>query len=179
VTDVPELLAPPERAAASFLAALAEYRTEGRFAPDDGSSLADSLRRTGALDAEWFPRYLDTLRRDIEAPGPGRVPQTTLWWVCGEEFLGRVSLRHRLTDELRVHGGHIGYDVRPSARRRGHATAMLRAALPVAAGLGIDRALLTCDADNLASRKVIKANGGIREDGPGPELRFWVPTRPI
>jgi predicted acetyltransferase len=173
----PELLAPPARCIASFVAAVAEFRAEGRFGPDDDSSLAASLGAAGDTpDEAWFAGYLDELRRDVEAPAPGRVPQTTLWFGRGEQFLGRLSLRHRLTESLRRHGGHIGYDVRPSARRRGHATAMLRAALPVAAELGITSALLTCDPGNIASRKVIEANGGVRLDEPGPELRFWVPT---
>lgn len=81
-----------------------------------------------------------------------------------------------MTPHLREVGGHIGYDVRPSARRRGHATAMLRAALPVAYGLDIESALVMCDVDNIASRKVIEANGGIFEDQRGGKLRFWVPT---
>jgi predicted acetyltransferase len=59
------------------------------------------------------------------------VPCTTLWWVDGPAHLGRIAIRHRLTPWLREVAGHIGYDVRPSARRRGHATAMLAAALPV------------------------------------------------
>jgi predicted acetyltransferase len=73
-------------------------------------------------------------------------------------------------------GGHIGYDVRPSARRRGHATAMLAAALPVAGALGIDPVLTTCDEDNAGSRKVIEANHGALEDKRGVKLRFWVPA---
>jgi predicted acetyltransferase len=73
-------------------------------------------------------------------------------------------------------GGHIGYDVRPSMRRRGYATAMLREALPIAKSLGIDPALITCRQDNVASRKVIEANGGIFDDQRGDILRFWVPT---
>jgi predicted acetyltransferase len=89
---------------------------------------------------------------------------------------GRVSIRHRLTDHLREIGGHIGYDIRPSARQRGHATAMFAAALPVARSLGITRALLTCDEDNIASRKVIEANGGVLEDKSSGKLRYWVPT---
>src|SRR5690242_3199976 len=84
-----------------------------------------------------------------------------LWWVDGDEYLGRIAIRHRLTAQLRASGGHIGYDVRPSARRRGHATAMLRAALPVARALGVDSALVTCDAGNVASRRVIERNGGV------------------
>jgi predicted acetyltransferase len=74
------------------------------------------------------------------------------------------------------YGGHIGYDIRPSARRRGHATAMLAEALPVAAKLGIDRVLVTCDDDNVGSRKVIEANGGVFEDQRREKLRYWVPT---
>jgi len=77
---------------------------------------------------------------------------------------------------LRKVGGHIGYDIRPSARRHGHATAMLRAALAVAHRLNINPALLTCDTDNLGSRKVIERNGGVLEDQLGDKLRFWVPT---
>lgn len=57
-----------------------------------------------------------------------------------------------------------------------HATAMLAAALPVARGLGIERALLTCDKDNIGSRKVIEANGGVLDGEPGGILRYWVPT---
>ncbi|WP_406215928.1 GNAT family N-acetyltransferase [Streptomyces canus] len=73
-------------------------------------------------------------------------------------------------------GGHIGYVVRPGARRRGHATAMLAAALPVCRQLGIARALVTCDAGNTASRKVIEANGGEFEDRRGVKLRYWIRT---
>jgi predicted acetyltransferase len=62
----------------------------------------------------------------------------------------------------------------PSARLRGHATAMLAAALPVARSLGVTDVLITCDTDNVASRKVIEANGGVLEDQRGGKLRFWV-----
>lgn len=93
-----------------------------------------------------------------------------------DEYLGRISIRHRLTAYLREIGGHIGYDIRPSARQHGHATAMLAAALPVARSLGIDPALLTCDDDNIASRKVIEANGGTLEDHRHGKARYWVST---
>ena len=53
---------------------------------------------------------------------------------------------------------------------------MLARALPVAAALGINPALITCDEDNIASRKVIEANGGQLDDQRATELRFWVPT---
>ncbi len=107
---------------------------------------------------------------------PGHVPCTTWWWVDGPDYLGRIALRHRLTGGLRETGGHIGYDVRPSARRRGHATAMLRAVLPHARSLGIEQVLVTCDTDNIGSRRVIESNGGVLEDERHGKLRFWVPT---
>ncbi len=91
-------------------------------------------------------------------------------------YLGRIALRHQLTDRLRETGGHIGYDVRPTARRQGHATAMLRAVLPLTHGMGINPVLVTCDVDNLASRRVIQANGGVLEDERYGKLRFWVST---
>jgi predicted acetyltransferase len=90
-------------------------------------------------------------------------------------FLGHPSVRHQLTPELR-RGKNIGYDVRPSARWLGHATAMLRAALPVAAALGIERVLPTCDAANVASRRVIKSAGRDTGRWGRPLLRYWVAT---
>lgn len=173
----PRLVIPTAAVADSFRAAVAEFRVEGRFGPTDDSELADSLEQAlGIADARGFAAYLRLLRARDAEDTPGRVPSTMLWYVDGVEFLGRVSVRHRLTPSLRQRGGHIGYDVRPSARRRGHATAMLRDALPVAARLGIERALLTCDATNAASRKVIESAGGVPEPGEGPMLRYWVPT---
>jgi predicted acetyltransferase len=87
-----------------------------------------------------------------------------------------VSLRHALTPFLLEVAGHIGYAVRPSARRRGVATQALALTLPVAAARGIDPALITCDVTNVGSRKVIEANGGVLEDERAGKLRFWVPT---
>jgi len=77
---------------------------------------------------------------------------------------------------LREIGGHIGYGVRPAARRCGHATRMLAEALPFAASLGIDPALVTCDTDNEGSCRVIEACGGKLEDERHGKLRYWVPT---
>lgn len=106
-----------------------------------------------------------------------RMPSTTPWWVEGEEFVGRLGLRHRLTPALRLAGGHIGYDVRPSWRGRGLASRMLHDALPIAAALGIDPVLLTCDPANIHSRRVIEKNGGVLFEEEPTTLRFWIPTR--
>ncbi len=123
--------------------------------------------------------YVDSLLADTREGTPrpaGYVPSTHLWWVEREQFLGRVHIRHRLTPFLRQVDGDLWYHVVPTERHRGHATAMLAAALPVAAALGIECLLLTCDADNVGSRKVIDANGGLLQDQRGHKLRFWVPT---
>lgn len=162
---------------------MAEFVAEGRGGPDDGTVIGRYLRDNpdaAASDAE-FRAFVDEIRahRLEQTPRPdGYVPDTELWWSDGEEFLGRVSIRHRLTPALLEMGGHIGYDVRPSARRRGYATAMLRDALVVARELGIDPTLVTCDVGNIGSRTVIERNGGVLEDERAGKLRFWVPTTP-
>src|SRR5512142_2814428 len=165
-----ELSTPTVRVRRSFLAAMAEFRSEGRGSPADLTMIGYEIREFGhawAATPGGFPRYVQWLVAQAreESPRPeGYVPSTTLWWVEADEYLGRIAIRHRLTPYLREAGGHIGYDVRPSARRCGHATNMLAAALPVARSLGIESALVTCDVDNVASRKVIEKNGGILED---------------
>ena len=178
---MPELAAPTIRVHASFLAAMAEFQAEGLGSAGDSSMTG---RMIHAFGGGWqqpavFGQYVRWLRdqgRDDAPRTAGYVPSTTLWWVSGDEYLGRISIRHRLTPDLLDQAGHIGYDIRPSARRRGHATAMLAAALPVANTLGIDPALVTCDEDNVGSRKVIEANHGVLEDKRGIKLRFWVAT---
>lgn len=142
---------------------------------DEHVAYAGVADRSDAELAGWVETLLaDTRER---APRPdGFVPSTNLWWAEGTEFLGRVQIRHRLTPFLRDLGGHIGYWVVPEHRRRGHATAMLAASLPVAAALGIDCALVTCDADNAPSRRTIEANGGLFHDRRGDKLRYWLPT---
>ncbi len=180
---MPELVPPTTAVHPSFLKAMAELQAEERGAPDDSSMVGSEIRKYGSgwHNPDAFAGYIADLRAQSEedAPRPhGHVPCTTLWWIDGDEYLGRLAIRHRLTDWLRDYGGHIGYDVRPTARRLGHATQMLRAALPIAHTLGIDQVLVTCDDTNVGSRKVIEANDGRFEDQRGGKLRFWVPTAP-
>ena len=91
-----------------------------------------------------------------------------------------MSIRHELNDFLRTRGGHVGYGVLEQFRRRGYATEILRQALVVARSLGIDRVLITCDDDNLASSRVIEACGGKldsvlpAEPGIAALRRYWV-----
>ncbi len=171
VHKMPRLEPPTSLVHASYLAAITEFQAEGRHADLDPRGLADLATFRAHVDALVAQADPQAIRP------PGYVPETVLWWVYGHEFLGRLSIRHHLTPSLERVGGHIGYEVRPSARRRGHATAMVRSGLPIAAALGIDPALVTCDVANTASRLVIEHAGG-RLDAPyDATLRFWVPTR--
>ncbi|MFE0107357.1 GNAT family N-acetyltransferase [Streptomyces sp. NPDC059009] len=181
---MPRLTPPAGPVHRSFVDAMEEFRAEGRGAPGDDTTLGRVLRDYGGRwqDPEVFAAYVAEVLAAAHPEGPNSVPVTTLWYVDGTDYLGRLSIRHTVaTRFLREYGGHIGYDVRPSARRRGHATAMLRACLPHAAELGLESVLVTCDVDNSGSRKVIEAADGEFEDERGGKLRYWIRTdrRPL
>jgi len=113
-----------------------------------------------------------------------RVPCSFFWIVAdapagpagggAEEVVGHLALRHELNDWLLQFGGHIGYSVRPSRRREGHAGRALALALDEARGLGLARVLVTCDEDNEASRRTIERNGGVLEDVRSGKRRYWI-----
>lgn len=112
---------------------------------------------------------------DPEAPRPpDRVASDYFWITEDDEVVGFVATRHELTSFLLESGGHIGYSVRPTRRREGHARRALELALDHLAGIGPTRALLTCDVDNDASRRTITAAGGVLEDVRARTMRFWI-----
>jgi predicted acetyltransferase len=175
---VPALIYPSVAVQASFLAAVDELRAEGPLDPT-----APLARAVATYGSSWqspaeFQRFIDAVRAEEreETPRPDNfVPTTSLWWVDDEAFLGRLSIRHRLAPgQAGLRNGHIGYEVRPSARRRGHATAMLAASLPYARRLGLTSVLLTCDDDNEASRRTIERNGGVPDEPIDEKLRYWI-----
>jgi predicted acetyltransferase len=114
-------------------------------------------------------------------PPDGWVPSTTSFLVDEGRILGVSSLRHWLTQHLLEHGGHVGYSVRPSERNCGHATRLLRDAARKARRLGIERLLVTCDAGNVSSARVIEKCGGVLENevptDDAPIRRYWIRLR--
>ncbi|MFQ9923265.1 MAG: GNAT family N-acetyltransferase [Beduini sp.] len=110
----------------------------------------------------------------------GYVPATTYFLVGENKILGTINIRHRLNEGLLKSGGHIGYSVAPSERKKGYATTMLKMGLMICHDLGIDRVLVTCNKENIASRKTIEKCGGqleneyYDEDELQTYLRFWI-----
>ena len=110
----------------------------------------------------------------------GFVPATTYFLVGDNKILGTINIRHRLNEGLLNSGGHIGYSVAPSERKKGYASSMLTMALLICKDLGIERVLVTCKKDNIGSRKTIEKCGGEFENEYKDEknnevsLRYWI-----
>lgn len=133
------------------------------------------------LDYRDFDHYLQNL--EIKEMTPNLVPDSTFFCLDVERdcFVGAVNIRHYLNVRLLLDGGHIGDGVLPSERRKGIATAMIGLALDECRKLGIERVLMVCDKDNIASAKSIQRNGGILEneipvDGV-MQQRYWIDLR--
>ncbi len=130
-------------------------------------------------DHRDFNYYLEHL--ELKESTEDLVPDSVFFLLDEDRdrLLGAVNIRHYLSDSLLKEGGHIGAGIRPSERRKGYATEMIRLALTECKKLGIDRVLMTCDKDNIGSAKSIIKNGGVLEnefvnsDGD-VEQRYWI-----
>ena len=130
-------------------------------------------------DYHDFDYYLEHL--EIKTETNGRVPDSVFFLLDNDRdrLLGAVNIRHYLSDALLKEGGHIGDGIRPSERRRGYGTEIVRLALIECLKLGITRVLMTCDKDNVASAKTIIKNGGVLENEfvnseGNVEQRYWI-----
>ncbi len=130
----------------------------------------------------WLGR-LKELEEGIDLP-EGWVPMSTRWLVennAGDKrVVGEARIRHALSPSLEIEGGHVGYFIHPDHRGRGLGSAVLALSLCELAGIGVGRALVTCNADNLLSRRVIERNGGVFDrhtisPKSGKQvMRFWI-----
>lgn len=132
-------------------------------------------------DWQDFEFYCDHI--DYHEPKEGKVPSSTFF--CLDEkrhiMVGAINIRHYLNDYLLKFGGHIGDGIRPTERKKGYATKMIKLGLEECKKLGLDRVLLVCDKDNIGSAKSIINNGGILEneilDGAKIVQRYWIDLR--
>ena len=128
-----------------------------------------NINGTGGLD--WFlqnstyEEWLKNVLRELDLANipEGKVPAITYFFVDEEtdRIIGMTNIRLSLNDFLRSEGGHIGYSIRPTERRKHYATMQLQAALDVCKRIGIKEVLISCDRENLASSGVIKKCGGV------------------
>lgn len=125
-----------------------------------------------------FDYYLNNL--DVKESSKDKVPDSTFFLLDKERniMLGAVNIRHYLNNYLFNYGGHIGDGIRPSERRKGLATEMIKLALIECKKLHINKVLIVCDKDNIGSAKSIIKNGGVLEnevfhDGKWIQ-RYWI-----
>lgn len=119
-----------------------------------------------------LPRYVE-MSQGINLP-EGYVAQTIYWLYVNEKPVAYGKLRHRLNEHLLMHGGHVGYSVRPTERGKGYGKLILAEIIKEARKMGIDRLLLTCDDTNTRSRNVIESNNGKLENIVDGNCRYWI-----
>lgn len=161
---MPDLIAPTTRLHSAWLDAHAEW---GPALHEDGFGLAptDEVDSPAGF-AAWVARLTD------------QSDQATCRWIVeGDQVLGGIALRHEFNDYVQW-AGHVGFGIRPSARRRGLAAWALGRMLDEARALDMDRVLVVCATRNVASAKTIERCGGVfdevRETEYGPVRRYWI-----
>ncbi len=146
----------------------------------------EGFRNIEGLTSTNFDDFLIDLEhsKDAKKYKPDRVDQTTFVLVDKDNHIyGGTNLRHELNEGLLLHGGHIGYLIRPTERRKGYGTLILKLVLNECQKRNIFHVLVTCKEENIGSARVIEKNGGIYEDSHlNPDdhkiyKRYWINNR--
>ena len=155
------------------------YRALGNWKDEKMQFFAGCGDYLPGMDYKEYLIVLANTRNGINLQ-EGYVPASFYCAIHKGEIVGRLSLRHKLTDFLLTIGGHIGYGVMPNFRQQGIATYMLQQGIIKAKELGIPKILVTCDDDNIGSFKTIERCGGVLENvvpnpkGNIPKRRYWI-----
>ncbi len=168
-----------------FIEPAAEYEQQISAYRKEFLERGDSMDGTGALRRMEDPKqWLEHCRlcKNPDTVPDELVPATQYIFVreSDDKIVGMLQIRHYFNAFLEQYGGHIGYSVAPSERRKGYASQMLQMSLPKCKELGIQRVLVTCLDDNEASRRTILKNGGkyestVFEPNEGINLqRYWI-----
>lgn len=143
----------------SYLEALEEFHKEGRYLYQD----------IGRLSAN-FESFLEALRAERGYPHQPYqdwvepVPETVIWMVKDDQYIGTVDIRHRLNWHLEKWGGHVHFNIRPSMRGLGFGKKILKKAMPIINYLGIDKALITIKPSDKTGIHIVESCGGVFED---------------
>jgi predicted acetyltransferase len=168
---VPELITPTARLHTAWIEAHREWGP-GRHEDGFGLRPSDDVESPAGF-AAWVAR----LAGEEDPAKPNAAGHVYRWIVEDGRVLGAIALRYAF-DGAVPPLGHLGYGIRPSARRRGLATWALGRMLDEARRVGLQRVLLVCAADNIASARTIERRGGVLEDirdtPLGPARRYWI-----
>jgi len=153
--SAPKIVRPSIQYEASYTAASYEH-----IAADD------DIMWNPEISSATFQQFVERiLSYEHKPPSETAVPASFYWLIVeGNTYAGEMNIRHYLNDSLKRYGGHIGYRVRPSQRRKGYGKLLCAYGVKRVRELGVRDILITCDDDNIGSQKIIEANGGVLKD---------------
>lgn len=143
-----KLIQPTKKYKATYIEALHE-------------SMKDSLYPEGlTYQIENFESYIQETRNAKRGVTSG-VPRSEYWLMDGDIYIGTIQIRHTPSGRYPNIKSHIYYEIRPSKRSLGYGTHILRLGLKKAKTIGLSELIIVCDEDNIGSKKIIEANGGV------------------
>ena len=174
-----------EREVCKLVKVSAEYADQIKEYRQEFLGAGDSMDGCGSLRYLADPYEFIQKCKDYERPETlpaDKVIATQFLYVreLDNRLIGMLQVRHYFNEYLSKFGGHIGYSIRPSERRKGYAKAMLKSALPFCREINLENVLITCIEDNIGSEKTIVANGGVYESTvyePNEQVnlkRYWI-----